>query len=45
MLRMELYGRRKRGRHKMRYMDVVREDMALVEVTEEDTEDKMENPL
>ena len=35
MLRMELLGKRKRGRPKSRFMDVVKEDM--VEVTEEDT--------
>ena len=31
---------RKRGRHKRRYMDAMREDMAVVEVTEEDAEDR-----
>ena len=49
MLRMELPGKRKRGRPKRRFMDVAKEDMAEVEVTEEDTEDRnnwiMENPL
>ena len=40
MLRMELPGKRKRGRQKMRFMDVVKEDMAEVEVTEEETEDR-----
>ena len=35
---MVLPGKRKRGRPKRRFMDVVREDMAEVEVTEEDTE-------
>ena len=40
MLRMELPGQRKRGRPKRRFMDVVKEDMAEVEVTEEDTEDR-----
>ena len=35
---MELPGKRKRGRPKGRFMDVVKEDMAEVEVTEEDTE-------
>ena len=34
---MELPGKRKRGRPKSRFMDVVKEDMAVVEVTEEDT--------
>ena len=38
MLRMELPGKRKRGRPKRRFMDVVKEDMAEVEVTEEDIE-------
>ena len=36
---MELSGKRKRGRPKRRFMDVVKEDMADVEVTEKDTED------
>ena len=40
MLRMELPVKRKRGRPKWRFMDVVKEDMAEVEVTEEDTEDR-----
>ena len=40
MLRMELPRKRKRGRQKRRFMDVVKEDMAAVEVTEEDTEDR-----
>ncbi len=35
MLRMELPGTMKRGRPKRRFMDVVKEDMAEVEVTEE----------
>ena len=39
MLRMEP-GKRKRGRPKRRFMDVVKEDMAEVEVTEEDTKDR-----
>ena len=39
MLRMKLPGKRKRGRQKRRFMDVVKEDMAEVGVTEEDTED------
>ena len=33
MLRMELLRKRKRGRLKRRFMDVVREDVAAVEVT------------
>ena len=40
MLRMELPGKKKRGRQKRRFMDVVKVDMAEVEVTEEDTEDR-----
>ena len=38
MLRMLLPGKRKRGRPKRRFVGVVKEDMAEVEVTEEDTE-------
>ena len=38
MLGMELPGKRKRGRPIRRCMHVVKEDMADVEVTEEDTE-------
>ena len=38
ILRMEMSGKRKRGRPKRMFMDVVKEDMAEVEVTEEDTE-------
>ena len=40
MLRMELPGKSKWGRPKRRSMDVLKEDMAEVEVTEEDTEDR-----
>ena len=40
MLRMELPGKRKRGRPKRRFMEVVKEDMAEVEVTEEYTDDR-----
>ena len=40
MLRMEFPGKRKWGRPKRRFMDVVKEDMAEVEVTDEDTEDR-----
>ena len=40
MLRMELLGKSKRGRPKSRFMDVVKEDMAEVEVTMEDTVDR-----
>ena len=42
MLRMELSGKRKQGRPKMRFMDAMREDMAVVEVTEDDAEDRTE---
>ncbi|KAI5625501.1 hypothetical protein C0J50_15047 [Silurus asotus] len=38
MLRMEPPGRRKRGRPKRRFMDVVREDMQVVGVKEADVE-------
>ena len=41
MLRMELPGNGKRGRPKRRFMDAVREDMAVVEVTEEDADDRI----
>ena len=40
MLRMELLGKTKRGRPNGRFMDVVKEDLAEVGVTEEDTEDR-----
>ena len=40
MLRMVLPGKRKRGRPKSRFMDVVKEDMDEIEVTEEDTVDR-----
>ena len=40
MLRAELPRKRKRGRAKRRFMDAVREDVAEVEVTEEDAEDR-----
>ena len=35
---MELPGKTKQGRPKRRFMNVVKEDIAEVEVTEEDTE-------
>ena len=38
MLKMELPGKRKRGRPKRRFMDVVKEDMAEVEVKEKDAD-------
>ncbi len=40
MLSMELPGKRKRRRPKRRFMNAVTEDMAEVEVTVEDTEDR-----
>ena len=40
MLRMELPGKGKRGRPKRRFMDAVREGMAVVELTEEDAKDR-----
>ena len=40
MLRIELPGKRKWGRPNRRCIDVVKEDMAEVEVTEEDTVDR-----
>ena len=36
---MDLSGKRKLGRSKRRFMDAVREDMAVVEMTEEEAED------
>ncbi|XP_013866635.1 uncharacterized protein LOC106519479 [Austrofundulus limnaeus] len=41
MLRMELPGRRPRGRPKRRFMDGVKEDMKVVGVREEDAEDRV----
>ena len=38
---MELPAKRKQGRPKRKFVDVVKEDMAEVEVTEEDTEDRI----
>ena len=38
MLRMELPGKGKWGRPKPRFMDSMRKDMALVDVTEEDAD-------
>ena len=37
MLCLELPGKRRRGRPKMRFMDVVREGMQVVEVSDRDT--------
>ena len=41
MMRLELPGRRSRGRPKRRFMDVVKEDMKLVGVREEDADDRV----
>ncbi|KAF7710661.1 hypothetical protein HF521_009533 [Silurus meridionalis] len=41
MLRMEPPGRRKRGRPRRRFMDVVREDMQVVGVKEANIEDRV----
>ncbi|KAI5085367.1 hypothetical protein C0J45_23151, partial [Silurus meridionalis] len=41
MLRMEPPGRRKRGKPRRRFMDVVREDMQVVGVKEADVEDRV----
>ena len=42
MLMMELPGKKKQGKPKRRFMDAMREDMAVVEVTEVDAEDRTE---
>ena len=41
MLRMELSGKTKWGRIKKLIMDAMSEDMAVVEVTKEDAEDRI----
>lgn len=41
MLKMEVPGRRKRGRRQRRYMDVTKEDVQMVGVTEQDIRDRM----
>lgn len=41
MLKMELPGKRKRGRPKRRFMDAVREDMQVVGTIEEDAEERI----
>ena len=41
MLEMELPGRRRRGRPKRRFMDAVKEDMQVVGVRIEDTENRL----
>ena len=40
MLRMELPGKRKRRRPKRRFIDPVRKDMAVVDVTKEDAHER-----
>ena len=40
MLKMELAGKRQRGRPKRRFMEVVREDMQRVGVREEDVDNR-----
>ena len=40
MMEMELPGKRRRGRPKRRFLDVVKEDMKEVDVKETDTEDR-----
>ena len=42
ILRLDLTENRKRGRSKRRFMDAVREEMAVVEVTEEDAKNRAE---
>ena len=41
LLRLGLPGRRTRGRPKRRFMDVVKEDMKLVGVTEEEAQNRV----
>ena len=41
MMEMELSGRRRRGRPKRRFLDVVKEDMGEVGAKETDIEDRM----
>ena len=41
VLAMELPGRRRRGRPKRRFMDVVKEDMVALGVAEKDTQDRV----
>ena len=40
MIKMELPGKRKRGRPKRRFLDVVKEDMGEVGAKETDVEDR-----
>ena len=42
MLRMELPGRRKRGRPKRRFMDAVKEDMRVAGATDDIVWDRLE---
>ena len=41
MLRLEVPGKRRRGRPKRQFMDVVREGMPAIGVTEQDTRDRV----
>ena len=41
MMEMELLGKRKRGRWKRRFLNVVKEDMGKVDVREKDIENRM----
>ena len=41
MMKLELPGRRSGGRPEMRVMDVVKEDMKLAGVREEDVDDRV----
>ena len=41
MMEMELSGKRKRGRPKRKFLDVVKEDMGEVDVKETDVENRM----
>ena len=41
MMEMELPGKRKRGRPKRRFLDVVKEDMGEVRAKETDVENRM----
>ena len=41
MMRLELPGRKSRGRPKRNFMDVLKEDMKLVGMREEDAEDRV----
>ena len=45
MLCLELPGKRRRGRPKTRFMDVVREDMRVVGVSDRDTESRRNRRL